>query len=134
MDEVSTGGGFTSSSGGGMVGNPGAGFMNLLGIGTKSESVIIKGQDFDQMRNLAEDVKSYIDELSTVSNVSVNVQENSPEVHLLFDMDYINRNSFTLQNITSALATFGREYSSGATFKQGTESYDIIIKYADENG
>lgn len=134
MDEVSTGGGFTSSSGGGMVNNPGAGFMNLLGIGTKTESVIIKGQDFDQMRNLAEDVKSYIDELSTVNNVSVNVQENSPEVHLLFDMDYINRNSFTLQNITSALATFGREYSSGATFKQGTESYDIIIKYADENG
>ncbi len=32
------------------------------------------------------------------------------------------------------LSTFGREYSSGATFKQGTESYDIMIKYADESG
>jgi multidrug efflux pump subunit AcrB/ABC-type multidrug transport system ATPase subunit len=134
MDEVSTGGGFTSSSGGGMVNNPGNGFMNMLGIGTTSESVIIKGQDFDQMRNMAEDIKTYIDDLSTISSVSLNVQDNTPEVHLLFDMDYINRNSFTLQNITSALSTFGREYSSGATFKQGTESYDIIIKYADENG
>jgi multidrug efflux pump subunit AcrB/ABC-type multidrug transport system ATPase subunit len=134
MDEVSTGGGFTSSSGGGMVNNPGSGFMNLLGIGTKSESVIIKGQDFGQMRNMAEDIKSYINNLSTINSVSVNVQENTPEVHLLFDMDYINRNSFTLQNITSALSTFGKEYSSGATFKQGTESYDIILKYADENG
>jgi ABC-type multidrug transport system ATPase subunit len=66
--------------------------------------------------------------------VSVNVQENTPEVHLLFDMDYLNRNSFTLMNVGSALSTFGKEYSSGATFKQGTESYDIIIKYADENG
>jgi|WetSurMetagenome_2_1015567.scaffolds.fasta_scaffold01557_5 multidrug efflux pump subunit AcrB/ABC-type multidrug transport system ATPase subunit len=134
MDEVSTGGGFTSSSGGGMVNNPGAGFMNLLGIGTKTESVIIKGQNFEQMKTLSDDIKSYIDELSTINSVSVNVQDNTPEVHLVFDMDYINRNSFTLQNITSALATFGREYSSGATFKQGTESYDIIIKYADENG
>lgn len=134
MDEVSTGGGFTSSSGGGMVNNPGNGFMNMLGIGSTSESVIIKGQDFDQMRNLAEDIKTFIDDLSTISSVSLNVQDNTPEVHLLFDMDYINRNSFTLQNITSALSTFGREYSSGATFKQGTESYDIIIKYADENG
>jgi multidrug efflux pump subunit AcrB/ABC-type multidrug transport system ATPase subunit len=134
MDEVSTGGGFTSSSGGGMVNNPGSGFMNLLGIGTKSESVIIKGQDFEQMRNMAEDIKTYINNLSTINSVSVNVQENTPEVHLLFDMDYINRNSFTLQNITSALSTFGKEYSSGATFRQGTESYDIILKYADENG
>jgi multidrug efflux pump subunit AcrB/ABC-type multidrug transport system ATPase subunit len=134
MDEVSTGGGFTSSSGGGMINNPGNGFMNMLGIGTTSESVIIKGQDFDQMRNMAEDIKTYIDNLSTISSVSLNVQDNTPEVHLLFDMDYINRNSFTLQNITSALSTFGREYSSGATFRQGTENYDIIIKYADENG
>ena len=134
MDEVSTGGGFTSSSGGGMVNNPGNGFMNMLGIGSTNESVIIKGQDFDQMRNLAEDIKTYIDNLSTISSVSLNVQDNIPEVHLLFDMDYINRNSFTLQNITSALSTFGREYSSGATFRQGTENYDIIIKYADENG
>jgi multidrug efflux pump subunit AcrB/ABC-type multidrug transport system ATPase subunit len=134
MDEVSTSGGFSSSSGGGMVNNPGSGFMNMLGIGSKSESVIIKGQDFDQMRNLAEDIKTYIDDLSTISNVSLNVQDNTPEVHLIFDMDYINRNSFTLLNITSALSTFGREYSSGATFKQGTESYDIILNYADENG
>src|SRR5450759_5311347 len=49
-------------------------------------------------------------------------------------MDYIGRNNFTLNNISSALSTLGREYSSGATFKQGTESYDITLKYADESG
>ena len=27
--------------------NPGSDFMNLLGIGSKKESVIIKGQNFD---------------------------------------------------------------------------------------
>jgi Cation/multidrug efflux pump len=134
MDEASTGGGSVSGGGGGMIDNPGSGFLNMLGIGSTSESVIIKGQDFTQMRNLAEDIKTDIGNLSTINSVNLNVQDNTPEVHLLFDMDYINRNSFTLQNVTSALSTFGREYSSGATFKQGTESYDIIIKYADENG
>jgi multidrug efflux pump subunit AcrB len=49
-------------------------------------------------------------------------------------MDYMGRNNFTLNNLSSSLATFGREYSSGATFKQGNENYDIIIKYAGENG
>jgi multidrug efflux pump subunit AcrB len=83
MDEISTSGGFTSSAGG-MAGagvNPGVNFMNLLGLGTQSESVIIKGQNFEQMRNLAEDIKTYIDDLETINNVSVNVQENTPEVH-----------------------------------------------------
>jgi multidrug efflux pump subunit AcrB/ABC-type multidrug transport system ATPase subunit len=133
MDEISTGGGFTSGGGGGGGENinPGAGFSRMLGIGAETESVIIKGQNFEQMKNLADDIESYIDELETINNVNVNVQDNKPEVQLHFDMDYIGRNNFTLMNLSSALATFGREYSSGAAFKKGNESYDIIIKYAE---
>ncbi|TAL65986.1 MAG: ATP-binding cassette domain-containing protein [Bacteroidetes bacterium] len=136
MDELSTSGGFSGGGGGsgGDTYNPGSDFMNLLGIGSTRESVIIKGQNFVMMKNLADDIKSYIDDLSTINNSNINVQDNKPEVHLLFDMDYIGRNNFTLLNLSSALSTFGREYSSGATFKQGTESYDIMIKYADEAG
>jgi multidrug efflux pump subunit AcrB/ABC-type multidrug transport system ATPase subunit len=132
MDEVSTGGGFTSGGGGETV-NPGAGFMNMLGIGSQSESVIVKGQNFEQMKNLADDIKTYVDDLTSIENVSLNIQDNKPEVQLYFDMDYIGRNNITLMNLSSALASFGNEYSSGATFRQGTESYDIIIKYAEED-
>jgi multidrug efflux pump subunit AcrB/ABC-type multidrug transport system ATPase subunit len=134
MDELSTSGGF--SGGGGSSGetyNPGSDFMNLLGIGSTRESVIIKGQNFEQMKSLADDIKSYVDDLSTINSSNVNVQDNKPEVRLLFDMDYMGRNNFTLINLSSALSTFGREYSSGASFKQGTESYDIMIKYAEED-
>ena len=134
MDEISTSGGFNSGGGIGGGGNPGGNFMNLLGIGTQVESVIIKGQNFEQMRNLAEDIKTYIDDLETISNVSINVQESTPEVHLIFDMDYLSRNNFNLINLSSALATFGREYSSGVTLRQGNETYDIMLKYADETG
>jgi len=135
MDELSANGGFTA--GGGEAENaynPGSDFMNMLGIGSKKESIIINGQNFEQMKNLANDLKSYIDNLSTISNSSINIQENKPEVHLLFDMDYIGRNNLSLLNLASALSTFGQEYRSGATFKQGTESYDIMIKYAGEPG
>jgi len=134
MDDVSASGGFTARGGVRSGVNPGGNFMNLLGIGSQEESVIIKGQDFEKMRNLAEDIKSYVDNLSIIDNVSVNVEENTPEVHLNFDMDFIGRNNFTLANIASSLATFGKEYSSGATFKQGNDKYDIILKYADEKG
>ena len=134
MDELSSSGGFTGSAGGNETFNPGTDFMNLLGLGSKRESVVIKGQNFEQMKNLADDIKSYAGELSSISNVNVNVQDNKPEVQLLFDMDYMGRNNFTLNNLSSALSSFGREYTSGATFKQGNENYDIIIKYTDENG
>jgi len=135
MDEISTSGGFTGTGGGeGLENiNPGSSFMRMLGIGTQTESVIIKGQNFAQMKNLADDIESYINRLETIDNVRVNVQDNKPEVQLHFDMDYIARNNFSLMNLSSALATFGREYSSGATFKQDNENYDIIIKYAEED-
>jgi len=134
MNELSTSGGFTGGGGGGETYNPGSDFMNLLGIGSQNESVVIKGQNFEQMKNLADDIKSYIEDLSTINSANVNVQDNKPEVHLLFGMDYLGRNNFTLNNLSASLATFGREYSSGATFRQGTENYDIILKYADETG
>ena len=134
MNELSTSGGFTGGAGGGETYNPGSDFMNLLGIGSQSERVLIKGQNFEQMRNLADDIRSYIEDLSTINSANVNVQDNKPEVRLLFDMDYLGRNNFNLNNLSAALATFGSEYSSGATFRQGTETYDIMLKYADEAG
>ena len=134
MDDQATGGGFSGGGGGGDTYNPGSDFMNLLGIGSTRESVIIKGQNFEQMKNLADDIKSFVDDLSSINSSSINVQDNKPEVHLQFDMDYIGRNNFTLNNLSSSLSTFGREYSSGSVFKQGTESYDIMIKYAEEAG
>ena len=134
MDELSSNGGFSGGGIGEDTYNPGSDFMDLLGIGSKKESVIIKGQNFEQMKNLANDIKSFADNLSTINSSNINIQENKPEVHLLFDMDFIGRNNFTLINLASALSTFGREYSSGATYKQGTDSYDIMIKYADEPG
>src|SRR5664279_514748 len=134
MNEISSGGGYTGAAGGAGAVNPGANFMNLLGIGTTTESVVIKGQNFSQMKNISDDIKAAIQNLSTVSSVNVNVQDNTPEVHLKFDMDYIGRNNFTLDNVSSALSTFGKEYSSGASFLQGTETYDITLKYADESG
>jgi len=134
MDEISARGGFSTGGGGRTTVNPGANFLNLLGVGTQRESIIIKGQDFQQMKILADDIKSYLDELSTIGSSSINVQDNRPEVQLLFDMEYISRNNFSLNNIATALSTFGKEYSSGATFRQGTETYDIILKYADETG
>ncbi len=131
MDNASTSGGFTGV-GGGM--NTGANFTRLLGIGGEVESVVIKGENFDQMKGLADDIRQKLDDMEEINSVDVNVQNNTPEVQLLFDMDFLARNDYSMNNLSAALSTFGREYSSGATFRQGEETYDIIIKYAEKEG
>lgn len=133
MAETSSGGG-GSGGGSGETVNPGAGFTSMLGIGVQSESVIIKGENFTLMKDLADDIKTLMEELETIRSSNINVQDRKPEVQMIFDMDYIGRNNLTLNNISSALASLGREYSSGATFRQGTESYDIMLKFEDESG
>jgi len=109
---------------GGMAGN----FGRFLGIGTNQERIVIKGQDFNVMRGVAEDLRYFIDELESVSSVNVSVGSNRPEVHLLFNQQLMTEYGVTLNNISGELSSFGREFSSGVTFKQGTEEYDIILK------
>jgi multidrug efflux pump subunit AcrB/ABC-type multidrug transport system ATPase subunit len=132
MNELSLGGGFSSAEGSGAFDQDDS-FMRLLGLGSERESIIIKGEDFRQMKNLGDDIVDYLEDLPTISSSRINVQDNRPEVQLNFDMDFISRNNMTLGDLSSALSTFGREYSSGVSFKQGTESYDIMLKFADDD-
>jgi len=128
MDEISSGGGMGGGGGSGGV-NPGEGFTRLLGIGTESESIIIKGQDFTKMRDLADDMEYYMEDMNTIRSVNVNIQDNTPEVQLNFDTEIMSRSNITLNNIAQELASFQPEYSTGVKFKQGEDEYDIIIKY-----
>ncbi len=113
---------------GGMGQNPGGGLERMLGIGSQTEQIIIKGSDFELMRNSASDIQSYLEQLTNISSVSLNISDNRPEIHLLFDNHLLSEYDVTLSSITAELSTFQNEFSSNLRFKQGTEEYDIIIK------
>jgi len=125
-------GGGGRGGGSGRGANPMARFENLLGIGTQSESILIKGHDFDLMRNVAEDIEYYMDDLSTIQYVGLNISDNRPEIHLLFDTHLFSQSDITLTAVSVELNTFQSEFSSGIVFKQGTEEYDINLRYKDE--
>jgi len=128
MDEIASGGGMGGGGGTGGV-NPGEEFTRMLGIGTQSESIIVKGQDFSKMRDLADDMEYYLESMNTIRSVNVNIQDNTPEVQLNFNTELMSRNNISLNNVALELASFQPEYSSGVKFKQDNEEYDIIIKY-----
>ena len=113
---------------GGTGRNPGAGFERMLGIGTQTEKVLIKGRDFGMMRKVAEDIRYYLEDLSTVDWVNFNISDDRPEIHLLFDNELLSQYNVSPASIGAELASFQKEFSSGLKFKQGTEEYDIVIR------
>ncbi len=80
------------------------------------------------MRGVAEDLQYYIDNLESIDQTSLNISDNNPEVQIWFNQLLMAEYGIGLNNISSELSSFSKEFSSGLQFKQGTEEYDIIIK------
>ncbi len=113
---------------GGGRSNPGASFQRMLGIGSQTEKIVIRGRDFTQMRNVANDIVYYLENLSTIQSAGMNISDTRPEVHLVFDTHVMSLYDIALSDVTSELGTFETQFSSGLTFKQGGEEYDISIR------
>jgi multidrug efflux pump subunit AcrB/ABC-type multidrug transport system ATPase subunit len=109
-------------------------FMKFLGVGSEQESIVIKGEDFEVMKGVAEDLLYYIEDLDEIDNASVNVSSNRPEVHMFFNPLMLTETEISLEDIMSELQTFGDEFTAGVNFKQGTDEYEIVIKEKNPTG
>jgi multidrug efflux pump subunit AcrB/ABC-type multidrug transport system ATPase subunit len=108
-------------------------FEQLLGIGVQKEKVIIKGKDFEQMINLANDVKYYLTQISGIEKIDIRIPDKRPELLLDFDKNLMAFYDIPLSSVLSELNSFPKEFSSGVVFKQGTDEYQIMIKTDSES-
>jgi multidrug efflux pump subunit AcrB/ABC-type multidrug transport system ATPase subunit len=118
--------------GGGGAGMGGMDMAGLFGIGAQTEKVVIRGEDFDKMLLVADDVKYYLEEnLENINSVFISTTSARPEVHLGFDPLLMGLSGVSPANISQELSTFRNEIPSGGTFKLANETYDISIKTSD---
>jgi ABC-type multidrug transport system ATPase subunit len=117
---------------GGMGANFSQRFERMLGIGSQTEKVVIKGNDFDYMRSIAEQIQDALDASSSIASVWMSIPGERPELHLLFDVATLGHYDISLASIAGELSSFQGNFSSGMTFKQGGEEYDIIIRSSQE--
>lgn len=103
-------------------------FMRMLGIGTASERIVIKGQDFELMQTIAHDINTMVSGLQSIQQSSVNLSPERPEAHLVFDQKRMSENHVTLQNVAVALNDFQPSFTSGSNFISGGEEYEITIR------
>ena len=111
-----------------MMGN----FQRMLGIGTEEEKIVLKGQDFEMMQTVAEDLEYFLEDFDFINRVRVNVSDNRPEVHMIFDPLLMTEYGINLQQVSSELNSFSSEISTGVMFNQGIDEYEIIIKSGEE--
>ena len=102
--------------------------MKMLGVGTDQEQILIKGQDFDVMKNVASDLQYYLESLESINRVRVSYSENRPEVHLRFHPLVMSDYDISLANIAGELNSFTKEINTNVQFKVGTDEYDILVK------
>jgi multidrug efflux pump subunit AcrB/ABC-type multidrug transport system ATPase subunit len=124
----------SSGSGGGSSGrasgNRGnAGLLKMMGIGEEQDYIVIKGQDFDLMISIADDLEYYLEELENVRRASESVRENQPEAQINFDRHLMSDYNLSINDVATELNAFSRQVSSNVNFKQGSEQYEIMITY-----
>ncbi|MFV0554474.1 MAG: efflux RND transporter permease subunit, partial [Mangrovibacterium sp.] len=123
----------SSSSSGGGAGGGAAGFQRLLGIGSSEEKIVIKGEDYKMMDNVADDLEYILGELDIVNWVRSNSSGNQPEVHMKFDQMLMTTYGVTLGSVSNELNSFSNQISTGIMFEQGTEEYEIVINQQQED-
>ncbi len=122
----------SSSSFGGGGGRTGTeSFGRFMGIGSNQERIVIKGSNFDVMKNVADDLLYYVEDLESIRRANVSVAGNRPEVHLYFNQLLLTEYGLNLNKITSELSSVSREFTANVKFNQENEEYeeyDIVIK------
>ncbi|WKV12346.1 efflux RND transporter permease subunit [Marivirga harenae] len=103
-------------------------FERMLGIGTPTERIIIKGQDFELMKIIANDINNYVSGLQSIKRSTVNISPERPEAHILFDQKRMSANMITQQNVAIGLNDFQPSFSSGSNFVSGGEEFEITIQ------
>jgi len=126
---ASTGMSSGRGGGGGSDQSGASGFQQLMGIGEDEEYIVLKGQDFGLMVEVAEDVQSYLEELDNINSVRLSVRENQPEVHIDFNTLLMSQYNVTQTQVLGELNTFQNEINSGVNFRHEGEEYEIMIKY-----
>ncbi len=102
-------------------------FMSVLGVGDNTERIVVKGSDTETMRVVSNNLRYYLEQLEFVRDVRVDNPGGRREVQLTFDPVAMASYNITNQAITSALNSMNRSTSTGASFKVGTDEYDIVI-------
>jgi multidrug efflux pump subunit AcrB/ABC-type multidrug transport system ATPase subunit len=126
-----------SGSGGGRGGGAGGfsggqAFQRLLGIGSSSEHIAIRGSDLSMLRRIADDLKYNLERQSTIAYANLQVDGGEPQVDLHLDHAALSYFGVDAQAINGALTDLQRQVKTAAQLRpQDADEIDIVLKGED---
>ncbi len=118
---------FQGGGGSALLGG-GADLLRTLGMGDQQEKIVIKGQDFEEMSNLAEYLEYQLREQENISYAWVSASRGRPESRIRFDQYLMGVYDVTPANVVTELTNFSPANTTQIKYKAGDEEYDIQIK------
>lgn len=112
--------------------NPGSELFNILGVSEQMEKIIIRGESYEDMMDVANSIRTYMEDLESINNTSMSIADYRPELQLHFDRNFLYAYNIPLMNIMRELRNFDNEISSGAKYTIDNQEYDIVIKTVEE--
>lgn len=109
-------------------GNRSMNMMRMMGVGSNTERVLIKGSDFEVMQLLASDLAYMMEEMEEVDQVWVDNSRQRPEATIAFEPLLMELYGIQAHQISTELQGFSPETSSNTIFKDGVDEYEVIIK------
>ncbi|SKB54020.1 Multidrug efflux pump subunit AcrB [Salegentibacter holothuriorum] len=93
----------------------------------------LKGEDYEQMLQEAEDLRTYINDLSIagIEELKIDVNKSKPELSVEVDRRKAGQLGVSTSQVGQTLrrAIYGEEVS---TYKDGDDDYEINVRFADE--
>jgi multidrug efflux pump subunit AcrB len=93
----------------------------------------LKGEDYEKMLQEAEDLRSYINDLSIagIEELKIDVNKSKPELSVEVDRKKAGQLGVSTSQVGQTLrrAIYGEEVS---TYKEGDDDYEINVRFADE--
>lgn len=115
-----------------MGGGRNRGMLQMMGMGTQQEYILIKGEDYEEMVNFGEYLKYQMDELENVSSSRLSTTSASREARIYFDQYLMGINDITTSNVMSSMNNNRPQSSTGGTFKtKDGQEYEIMIQDID---
>lgn len=104
----------------------------LMGFGSNRERIVVKGEDYELLQRVSQDLLYYIQSLEDTRNARLSTRGARPEVLLAFDPLAMARKDITPENIALALRDFGQESPADVQFKYADEEYDVLIRESED--
>ena len=125
FEEPRTGGGRMGDGGGG---GRGGGLEAMLGLGSETETIRLRGSDLGELTRTAEDILFQLENLTSIERARIQQPDERPELHLRFDPLLLSLYGVQISDVARQLNTFQPEVSAGPQFRDGVDRYDILLR------